>query len=166
MAGAPGPHTRFMDEHEAAREARALVARTSAAALGTLTAAGDPWVSLVACAALPDGAPVLMVSSLAEHGRNLVADPRASLMIAGAPGPEGDPLAGPRVTLLGRAERPVGDRLAAARAAYLAAVPGARAYSEFGDFTVWVLRVERIRWVAGFGRMASAGATAYANAAP
>ena len=148
-----------------AEEARALVAAHASGLLATLTADGDPWGSLVAYGTLPDGAPVLHVSTLAEHGRNLARDGRASLVVAeDAAG--GDPLDAGRVTLAGRAERPAGAAAEAARSAFLAAVPGAERYADFADFTLYVLRVERVRWVGGFGRMDSVGADAYRAAEP
>lgn len=148
-----------------AEEARTLVASTSAGTLATLGAEGDPWGSLVTYGTLGDGTPVLCVSTLAEHGRNLRADPRASLVVVAADaGPE--PLNAGRVTLAGRAELPRGEEAGAAREAHLAAVPSARAYVDFGDFSIWVLRVERVRWVGGYGRMDSAAAADYAAAEP
>jgi heme iron utilization protein len=150
----------------AAEEARTLVAATNVAALATLTGDGDPWASLVTYGPLADGAPVLCLSHLAEHGRNLAGDPRASLVIT-QPDPPSDPLAAARVTLAGRAERPAdGAAVEAARAAHLAAVPAASLYIGFSDFSLWVLRVDRVRWVGGYGRMDSATAGAYAHAAP
>jgi putative heme iron utilization protein len=149
----------------AAEEARAIVASHSLGTLSTLTADGDPWGSLVSYGQLADGSPVLLVSTLAEHGRNLRLDPRASLVVAErAEG--GDPLDSGRVTLAGRAEPPAGKEAAAARAAFLAAAESARYYIDFGDFALYVLRVERVRWVGGFGRMDSAGADAYRAAEP
>jgi putative heme iron utilization protein len=150
----------------AAEEARTLVAATNVAALATLTADGDPWASLVTYGALNDGAPVLCLSQLAEHGRNLAGDPRASVVMTHVDPPP-DPLAAARVTLAGRAERPADPAaLAAARAAHLAAVPATSTYVDFSDFSLWVLRVDRVRWVGGYGRMDSASGTAYAAAAP
>ncbi|HEX2283651.1 MAG TPA: DUF2470 domain-containing protein, partial [Mycobacterium sp.] len=111
------------------------------------------------------GAPVLCVSNLAEHGRNLARDPRASLAIV-APSSDPDPLASGRVTLAGVVERPVGDELAAAREAHLSAVAAAKYYIDYSDFTLWVLRVHRVRWVGGYGRMDSATGEAYAAAEP
>jgi putative heme iron utilization protein len=147
-----------------AEEARTLVASTNAGALATLTADGDPWASLVAYGATAHGAPVLCLSRLAEHGRNLAADPRASLMVA-APAAEADPLTTGRVTLAGRARSPeAGAEADAARAALLEGIPGAGVYVDFGDFTTWVLDVQRVRWVGGYGRMDSAGAQDYAAA--
>jgi putative heme iron utilization protein len=147
----------------AAEEARTLMAAASVGALATLTADGDPWGSIVTYGLLHDGAPVLCVSRLAEHGRNLEHDPRASLVVS-APLDEAYPLAGARVTVAGRVQRAAGDAAGAARAAHLAAVPSAELYVDFGDFSLWVLRVERVRWVGGYGRMASADADAYAAA--
>ncbi len=136
----------------AAEEARTLLANTNDGALGTLSDDGTPWASMVAFADLGDGAAALMVSTLAEHGRNLERDPRASLMVAHEPR-ELDQLAHGRVTIAGRAEAVTGDERARARDAYLAAIPAANAYERFGDFRIWVLRPERVRWVGGYGRM-------------
>jgi putative heme iron utilization protein len=147
-----------------AEEARTLLAATNVGALATLTAGGDPWGSIVTYGLLGNGAPVLCVSRLAEHGRNLDGDPRASLVVS-APIVDAYPLAGGRVTVAGRARRPsAGDEIAAARAAHLAAVPSAELYVDFGDFSLWLLEVQRVRWVGGYGRMASADAAAYAAA--
>ena len=148
-----------------AEEARTLMAGSNAGVLATLTVEGDPWGSLVSYGLLPDGGPVLCVSTLAEHGRNLAADPRASL-VAAAPIDPAYPVSGGRVTVAGRARRPDGDEAAAARAAHLAAVPSAELYVDFSDFSLWVLGVERVRWVGGYGRMASADAADYAEAEP
>lgn len=147
-----------------AEEARALVQTSKLATLSTLTQEGDPWGSLVAYATIDGGQPVLMVSTLAEHGRNLLADPRASLMIASEEHVGNDPLNSGRVTLLGRCEKPQDEEAERALAAFHAAVPTSKFYSGFGDFALWVLRVERVRWVGGYGRMDSADAASYAAA--
>jgi putative heme iron utilization protein len=139
------------------------VAQTNVATLATLSTDGGPWASLVSYAALDDGSPVLFVSTLAEHGRNVDRDPRASLVVAEG-GSRKDPLAGGRVTLAGRVTRPAGDTEQVARAAYLASVPTSAVYAGFGDFSLYVLKVERVRWVGGYGRMDSADAEAYARA--
>lgn len=148
----------------AAEEARTIAASTNTATLATLTSAGDPWASFVTYGLL-DGAPVLCVSRMAEHGRNLDHDPRASLSVL-TPGNHSDPLANSRITLAGKTERPVGDELVAARDAHLAAVPAARYYIDYSDFSLWVLRVHRVRWVGGYGRMDSATGPDYMAAAP
>ncbi len=149
-----------------AEEARTLVAGTNVAALASLTGDGDPWASLITYGALADGSPVLCLSRMAEHGRNIAGDPRASLIIA-QPDPPADVLAAARVTLAGRCERPADDAArAAARGAYVAAVDAAKYFIDFSDFSLFILRVERVRWVGGYGRMDSASAADYAAAAP
>jgi hypothetical protein len=148
-----------------AEEARTLVAQGKVAALATLSEDGAPWGSLVLYAALADGTPVVCLSTLAEHGRNVRRDTRASLVISEAD-VAGDPLDGGRVTLAGRVEEPLGEELEASRAAYRYASPASELYGGFGDFTYYVLRIERVRWVGGYGRMDSAGAGAYHAAEP
>ena len=108
---------------------------------------------------------MLCVSNLAEHGRNLAGDPRASIAIV-APTTDGDPLASGRITLAGVVERPTGDESTDARQAHLDAVPAAKYYIDYSDFTLWVLRVDRVRWVGGYGRMDSATGESYAAARP
>ena len=148
----------------AAEEARTIAGSTNTGTLATLTADGDPWASYVTYGLL-GGAPVLCVSNLAEHGRNLASDPRASIAIV-APTSESDPLASGRVTLAGVVEAPDGDERAAAREAHLSAVAAAKYYIDYSDFTLWVLRVQRVRWVGGYGRMESTTGEEYSAAAP
>jgi heme oxygenase (biliverdin-IX-beta and delta-forming) len=148
----------------AAEEARTVAASTHTGTLATLTADGEPWASFVTYGLL-DGAPVLCVSNLAEHGRNLATDSRASISIV-APQRDADPLASGRVTLAGAVEEPAGEQRAAARDAHLSAVAAAKYYIDYSDFSLWVLRVRRVRWVGGYGRMDSASGEAYAAAAP
>ena len=148
----------------AAEEARTIAASTNTGTLATLTTDGDPWASFLTYGLL-GGAPVLCVSNLAEHGRNLAADPRASISIV-APQRDADPLASGRVTLAGAVEEPTGEKRAAARDAHLSAVAAAKYYIDYSDFSLWVLRVRRVRWVGGYGRMDSASGEAYAAAAP
>jgi putative heme iron utilization protein len=177
----PPPLTRVSNaaRPSAAEEARTIAASANIGTLATLTAEGDPWASFVTYGLL-GGAPVLCVSNLAEHGRNLAGDPRASIAIVapttgaataatsntGAATAGADPLANGRVTLAGVVEQPAGDELAAARDAHLAAVAAAKYYIDYSDFTVWLLRVQRVRWVGGYGRMDSAAGEDYAQAEP
>jgi putative heme iron utilization protein len=163
---APAAGTLPAPRCSAAEESRTLVAGTNIAALATLTADGDPWASLVTYGTLADGAPVLCLSRMAEHGRNLDGDGRASVIIT-QPHPPADPLAAARVTLAGRCERAIdGEERASAREAYLGAVEAGRVFVDFSDFSLWILRVQRVRWVGGYGRMDSATAEAYGSAAP
>lgn len=149
-------------------EARTLVASATRGALCTLAVdpPGHPFASVAPYGLLPDGSPILFMSSMAEHTRNLDNDPRASLLITEGDGGS-DPLAVDRVTLLGRVDV-VEDNNAItdARAAYLAANPDATGYIDFGDFSFRRLLVERVRWVGGFGRMSWGDADDYMETPP
>ncbi|ORI20643.1 HugZ family protein [Rhodococcus sp. 1168] len=146
----------------AAEEARTVAASTNTGTLASLTVEGDPWASYVTYGLL-GGSPVLCVSNIAEHGRNLDHDPRASLSVV-SPASVTDPLATSRITLAGVVQRPSGDEMAAARHAHLSAVSAAKYYIDYSDFSVWILRVDRVRWVGGYGRMDSALGEDYASA--
>src|SRR3981081_1075848 len=79
-----------------------LIREARSGALATLMAgSGDPYCSLVNVATAPGGTPLLLISRLAVHTKNILADPRASLMLDERK--EGDPLQGARVMLMGRA---------------------------------------------------------------
>ena len=119
-------------------------------ALATLTAEGAPFASLVLTASDEAGDIVLLLSRLAAHTRNLESDSRASLLAVASGGEAGDPLAGARVTVLGRADREVSE---AGKRRYLARHPEAERYASFGDFAFWRLRIDSVHLVAGFGRI-------------
>lgn len=138
---------------ETGKQARALVRGAERAALGTLDAAsGAPYVSLVATAAMPDGTPVLLISQLAAHTRNIDADPRVSLLFE-EPRSGGDPLAGARLTLEGRAERLTGADLALAKRRYVARHAQAAGYDTDLDFHYVKIVPTGGQLVAGFGRI-------------
>src|SRR5690348_2067590 len=100
------------------RSAKSLLRRSRQGALATLMpASGDPYCSLVNVASLPDGAPVLLISRLAVHTRNILADARVSLMLYERVA--GDPLEGSRIMIAGRAEELSGEDAATARRRYL-----------------------------------------------
>jgi putative heme iron utilization protein len=127
---------------------RRLVRRRDHAALAT-SFAGRPYVSLVASACDIDASPLLLLSDLAQHTRNLRADPRMSLLFEDTKD-HADPLAGPRLTLIGRAER-CDDPRCSAR--FAARHPASAAYAGFADFHHYRVVVERGHLVAGFGRI-------------
>src|SRR5512143_120466 len=94
---------------DAGRLARSLLRRSRQGALATLmVGSGDPYCSLVNIASHPDGSPILLISRLAVHTRNLLADARVSLMLDERA--EGDPLEGARIMLSGRAEEVTSDK--------------------------------------------------------
>ncbi|MEA2154247.1 MAG: hypothetical protein QOE11_387 [Solirubrobacteraceae bacterium] len=161
--GPAGDDTESGRRRTAAEEARTLVSAMTVGYLATVGSDGAPWCSLVVYGPTAAGNPVLLVSTMAEHGRNLLEDPRASLAISDPSAP-GDPLDRPRITLAGRAVRPEGEQAEAALDAHVAAVPGARLYAGWDDFSVWVLEVERVRWVGGFAEMDTVSSVEYVAA--
>lgn len=140
-------------DDEARALARDLLAGAQFAALGVLTAEGLPMVTRVAIATAPDGRPLSLVSDLSAHAVALKANPAASLLV-GEPGPRGDPLTHPRLTLQCRASffrhgDPGHEALAAH---YLAQRPKAKLYAGFADFFHVVFRIEAGLMNGGFGR--------------
>ena len=110
---------------------------------------GWPYASLVLVAVDHDLSPILLLSDLAEHTKAIRADGRVSLLFDGTAGLD-QPLTGPRVTVLGRAERTGDDRL---KARFLTRHPDAALYAGFKDFGVYRIAVERAHLVGGFGRI-------------
>jgi putative heme iron utilization protein len=139
-------------DFDAGRLARSLLRRSRQGALATLMAgSGDPYCSLVNVASHPDGSPILLISRLAVHTRNLIADARVSLMLDERA--EGDPLEGSRIMLAGRAGEVAGSDLEIVRRRYLNAHPSAGAFVNFKDFSFFRLQPSGTHLVAGFGRI-------------
>ena len=132
--------------------ARSLLRRSRQGALATLAArTGSPYCSLVAVASHPDASPLLLISRLALHTQNILADDRVSLMLdERAPG---DPLQGARIMLSGRAIAATDDEKPLLRRRYLAAHPSAEMFAGFTDFGFYRIVLDSIHLVAGFGRI-------------
>jgi heme iron utilization protein len=139
-------------DFDAAGQARSLLRRSRQGALATLMAgSGDPYCSLVNVASHADGSPILLISRLALHTRNILGDARVSLMLdERAPG---DPLEGSRIMLAGRAEEAIGDENEVLRRRYLNAHPSAEVFVNFKDFSFFRIRPLAAHLVAGFGRI-------------
>jgi putative heme iron utilization protein len=127
---------------------RHLIRCGGPAALAT-SLRGAPYASLVLVAADLEANPLLLLSDLAQHSRNLAFDPRLSLLLDGTAG-AADPLAGPRLSLLGQAQA-ISDVRCTAR--FIARHPASAAYAGFGDFRLYRVVVERGHLVAGFGHI-------------
>jgi hypothetical protein len=112
---------------------------------------GAPYCSLVNLATHPDGSPILLISRLAVHTKNILADSRVSLMLDERAA--GDPLEGARIMLSGVAEVADNDDRELLRRRYLSAHPSAEAYADFGDFAFFRIRPTGTHLVAGFGRI-------------
>jgi len=129
--------------------AKKLLRESRSGALATLLpGSGDPYCSLVNVATASDGAPLLLISRLAVHTRNLLADTRVSLMLDERR--EGDPLQGARVMVQGNAGATDDP---AARRRYLARHPEAEMFAGFADFAFYRIAVKAAHLVAGFGRI-------------
>ncbi|MFZ2157754.1 MAG: DUF2470 domain-containing protein [Bradyrhizobium sp.] len=139
-------------DFDAGRLARSLLRRSRQGALATLmTGSGDPYCSLVNVASAPDGSPILLISRLALHTRNILGDSRVSLMLDERA--EGDPLEGARIMLLGRAEEAGAEQGALLRRRYLNAHPSAEGFVDFKDFSFFRILPSGMHLVAGFGRI-------------
>jgi len=129
--------------------AKKLLREGRSGALATLIPpSGDPYCSLVNIATAADGAPLLLISRLAVHTKNILADPRVSLMIDERKA--GDPLEGARVMLMGTAAATDDPQ---ARARYLARQPEAEMFAGFADFSIYRIALKGAHLVAGFGRI-------------
>ncbi len=138
---------------DAAGLGRQLLRGVRAGALGTLDPAGSPFTTLVTVATDSDGAPLILTSRLSSHTLHLERDPRVSLLLAGTG--RGDPLAHPRLTIVGQAGRITGPRI---RERFLARHPKAQLYVDFPDFSFWRIRILSGHLNGGFAR--AAGLTA------
>lgn len=134
--------------------ARALLATERHGTLCTAHAAhgGWPFGSVVPYAVLANGDPVVLLAEIAEHSRNVAADPRVTLFVTDSRSAD-RPQAGARVALMARAEIASGADSSAAEAVYLDRFPEARGHFASHGFSFYALRVERVRWIAGFGSM-------------
>ena len=114
----------------------------------TMADDGSAYASLVTMATAMDGRPILLLSSLADHTKNLDTDARASLLIEDTAG-HANPQTGPRVSLLGDIE-PSDDP--SHRARFLARHPAATLYADFADFRFHVMTIRRVHYIGGFAR--------------
>jgi putative heme iron utilization protein len=137
------------DEFDPRQTAKKLLREGRSGALATLmTGSGDPYCSLVNVATQADGSPLLLISRLAVHTKNILADDRVSLMLDERK--QGDPLEGARVMLMGTAELTDDPD---ARRRYLERHPSAEMFVGFADFAFYKIALKGAHLVAGFGRI-------------
>lgn len=124
---------------------------------------GYPFASVMPYAIGGDAAPIFLISGMAIHTQNLLADPRASLLVVQS-GSDSDPLGSPRATLLGNVARiEATDEI---RAVYLERHPSAKYWIDFSDFAFFRLEVADVYFVGGFGVMGWVTADGYREAEP
>jgi len=114
---------------------------------------GDPYCSLVNVATAADGSPLLLLSKLAVHTKNILADNRVSLMLDERK--EGDPLEGARVMLMGMI---AADSHPVLLKRYIRRQPEAEMFAGFADFSIYRMTLTKAHLVAGFGRIVDLGA--------
>jgi heme oxygenase (biliverdin-IX-beta and delta-forming) len=139
-------------DFDPAKLARSLLRRSRQGALATLmTGSGDPYCSLVNVASHWDSSPILLISRLAVHTKNVIGDPRVSLMLDERA--DGDPLEGARIMVAGTAEEACGELKATLRRRYLNCHPSAELFVDFEDFSFFRIQPKTVHLVAGFGRI-------------
>ena len=139
-------------DDEARLHAKTMIRTARAGALALVDAeSGRPLASRVGLATDIDGAPIFLMSDLSGRSKAIAADPRASLLVGDVG--KGDPLAQPRMTLIGRVKR-IDDETERARARrrYLARQPKAKLYVDFKDFAFWRFEFEGANLALGFGK--------------
>ncbi|MHA6781293.1 HugZ family pyridoxamine 5'-phosphate oxidase [Pseudonocardia saturnea] len=141
---------------------RTLATSVHTGALSTLGRDGFPFGSVVSHALDATGRPLLLLSDLAEHTRNLITDPRASLLVAQQD--PGDPLALSRVTLIGEVAQPPQDERADALTAYRTVHQGTLGTDH--GFRIYRMEVTAVRFVGGFAHMSWVGTADHAAAEP
>ncbi|SFM26206.1 HugZ family protein [Methylobacterium pseudosasicola] len=129
---------------------RMLLRSIRSGALATLDQDGTPFASLVTIATDQDGTPLMLLSRLSAHTRNLLADPRCSLLFS--QGGKGDPLAHPRLTVVGEAVQTKDVR---ARERFLARHPKAKLYADFPDFGFFAVSAKAGHLNGGFAKAAT-----------
>ncbi len=130
--------------------ARCLARAASVASLATQSA-GQPFVSLITPAFNDDFTPLMLLSSLSEHTRQLRADPRCALLLSGSP-ESLNPQTAPRLTLTGLASEVPSRQVPGLKARWLARHPYAALYADFGDFSLWQIELGGALLVGGFAR--------------
>lgn len=135
---------------DATATARRVLRLATTGAFATLTIEGAPFATLVTVATTPEGEPILLISDIAVHTKNVKRDNRASLLLIAPSGESGDPLAGARLTVTGTLAL---DDDANHQRRFLARHPEAKGYARFKDFHFCKMTVTGSHVVAGFGRI-------------
>jgi putative heme iron utilization protein len=150
-----------------AERVRTLLSLVPVATLSTLSRKqpGYPFGSLMPFALDPAGRPIFLISKMAMHTQNLIADPRCSLFVAQV-GTDGDALGAARATLMGHAKPVPEDDIASVRKTYLSRHENSRYWVEFSDFSFFRLQPVDLYYVGGFGVMGWVEVQDYEHAIP
>jgi hypothetical protein len=165
--GGPATSQPSIPEPSFAERARTLVYQGRVGSLSTLSRKqpGFPFGSVMPYAADERGRPIFLISTMAMHTKNLLADPRASLLIT-QPDTSGDPLGASRVTLLGNVSAIDKPEIAEARKLYLGCYENSKYWVDYEDFSFYRMEVVDVYYVGGFGVMGWIAAPDYGQASP
>ena len=133
-------------------EAKRLLMTVGKASLATLHPKScRPYSSLVLICPDDAGHPVMMLSDLADHVKNINADGAASMMLDGT---SGETLSGPRISVEGEiAKITDSDAIKTLKEAFIKRHPEAQIYADFTDFNLYRMTISRLHLIAGFGRI-------------
>ena len=134
-----------------ALEARQFLRSTHSGILSTLSSKfeGYPFGSVAPFVLSHDCQPVILISNIAEHTKNIIKQPKVSLLVfSGAE----DLQANARLTILGEAVK-IEKNDTDLRARYLRYLPQASSYFDMHDFDFYRINITHARYIGGFGKM-------------
>ncbi len=134
-----------------AKEALKFLRSTRSGVLSTFSTkfAGYPFGSVAPFVLDHSGQPIILISTIAEHTHNIMANPKVSLLVFSG---DEDLQASGRLTLMGEAKQ-IDKEDADLRARYLRYLPQAASYFEMHDFSFYRIEINQARYIAGFGKM-------------
>lgn len=144
-----------------AKEALQFLRTTQSGVLSTFSAkfTGYPFGSVAPFILDHSGQPIILISTIAEHTQNIIANPKVSLLVfAGAD----DLQANARLTLIGEAVQ-IDKEDSHLRARYLRYFPQAESYFDMHDFNFYRIQIAQVRYIAGFGKMGWASDSDFKN---
>jgi putative heme iron utilization protein len=150
-----------------AERARTLVYLSRMGSLSTLSRKqpGFPFGSVMPYGLDNHGRPIFLISTMAMHTQNMLADPRASLLVTQRD-TDGEPLGASRVTLVGNVLPVPNTELAEARKLYLERHANSQYWVDFEDFSFYRMNVVDVYYVGGFGVMGWVSDSEYDRSRP
>jgi heme oxygenase (biliverdin-IX-beta and delta-forming) len=141
-----------MQHDKKPKEARKLLLSEYQAILSThsVDVEGYPFGSVVPYCLNKDGKPVILISAIAQHTKNILSDPKVSL-IATEGGADDLQTVG-RITYIANAKK-VSDKDIDSMERYYSYFPQSRGYHQTHDFDFYQLDPVRIRFIGGFGQI-------------
>jgi putative heme iron utilization protein len=134
-----------------ALEARQFLRSTRNGLLSTFSSkfSGYPFGSVAPFVLDHSAQPVILISTIAEHTKNIIANPKVSLLVFAG---DADLQANARLTLIGEAIK-IEKNDVDLRARYLRHLPQAASYFDMHDFSFYRIHITQARYIAGFGKM-------------